>query len=92
VIRLVLGAKIRDVENMILRQTLRPVAIGVAIGIAGAAATARILESILFGVSPLDPIAFVGAPLFLLAVAAVASLLPTRQVLAGDPMAALRAE
>jgi len=92
VIRLVLGAKIRDVESMILRQTLRPVAIGVAIGIAGAAAAARILDSILFGVSPFDPIAFVGAPLFLLAVAAMASLLPTRQALTGDAMSALRAE
>ena len=92
VIRLVLGAKIRDVENMILRQTLRPVAIGVAIGIAGAAAAARILESILFGVSPLDPIAFVGAPAFLLAVASAASVLPTRQLLTADPMTTLRSE
>ena len=75
---------------MILRQTLRPVVIGAAIGIAGAAAASRILQSVLFGVSPFDPIAFIGAPLFLLGVAAAASLLPTREALKLDPMTTLR--
>jgi predicted permease len=92
VIRMALGANTRSVQALILRQTLRPVVIGVAIGIAGAAAVARVLTSVLFGISPFDPIAFVGAPLFLVAVAVAASLLPTRQALAVDPMAALRAE
>ena len=89
-IRMMLGATSRDVQAMILRQTLVPVAIGAAFGIAGAAAASRILESILFGVSPLDPIAFIGAPMFLLAVAAAAALLPARQVLRRDPMSTLR--
>ena len=89
-IRLMLGASARDVQAMILRQTLRPVAIGVVIGIGGAAAASRILQSVLFGVSPFDPIAFIGAPVFLLGVAAAASLAPTRQALKLDPMTTLR--
>jgi predicted permease len=92
VIRVALGANVRDIQRMILRQTLRPVGIGIAIGIAAAAAAAKVLTSVLFGISPFDPIAFVGAPLFLVAVAVAASLLPTRQALTVDAMAALRAE
>jgi putative ABC transport system permease protein len=91
-IRMTLGASPRNVQGLILRQTLRPVAIGGIIGIAGAAAVSRILETVLFGISPYDPIAFVGAPLFLLAVAGVASLLPTREALKVDPMITLRYE
>lgn len=89
-IRMVLGASPRDVQKMILRQTLVPVAIGAAIGIGGAAAASQILKSVLFGVSPFDAIAFIGAPMFLLAVAASATLLPARQALKLDPMTTLR--
>ena len=89
-IRMVLGATARDVQTLILRQTLVPVAIGAAIGIAGAAAASQVLESVLFGVSPFDAIAFTCAPLFLLGVAAAASLLPARQALKLDPMTTLR--
>jgi predicted permease len=91
-IRMTLGATPRDVRGLILRQTLRPVLLGVAIGIAGASAASRTLQSVLFGVSPFDPIAFVGASLFLLGVAAAASLLPTRAALKVDPMKSLRYE
>ena len=65
-IRMMLGASARDVQRLILRQTLRPVVIGMALGIAAAAAASQILQSVLFGVSPFDPVALVGAPLFLL--------------------------
>jgi predicted permease len=92
VIRMMLGARARDVQGMIVRQTLRPVAIGVAIGIAGGAAASQILKSVLFGISPFDPIAFIGAPLLLLAVASAATLLPTRGAVTLDPMTALRHE
>jgi predicted permease len=92
VIRMALGANTRDVQGLILRQTLRPVMIGVAIGIAGAAAVAQVLTSVLFGISPFDPIALVAAPLFLVAVAVAASLLPTRQALTVDAMTTLRSE
>ena len=91
-IRMMLGATIRDVQRMILRQTLRPVVVGVVAGIAGGAAASTILESVLFGVSRFDPMAFVGAPLFLLAVAATASLMPIRRALSANPMTALRHE
>jgi predicted permease len=91
-IRMALGATVRDVQRLFLRQTLRPVAIGGVIGIAGAAAVSRILESVLFGVSPYDPMAFIMAPLFLLAVAAAASFLPTREALKVDPVVTLRYE
>ena len=89
-IRMMLGASARDVQALILRQTLRPVVIGAVIGIGGAAAASRILQSVLFGVSPFDPLAFIGAPLFLLGVAAAASLAPTRAALKLDPMTTLR--
>ena len=52
-IRMTLGATARDVQSLFLRQTLRPVVIGAVIGIAAAAAASRILESVLFGISPL---------------------------------------
>jgi predicted permease len=91
-IRVMLGASPRDVRRMLLRQMLRPVVAGVAIGVAGAAAVSQVLSSVLFGVSPFDPIAFVVAPLLLVAVAAAASLAPARRALARDPMTALRCD
>jgi predicted permease len=91
-IRMALGASASDVLGLILRQTLRPVGAGALIGIGGAAASSQILQSVLFGVSRLDPIAFLGALVFLLAVAAVASLVPTREALRIDPVTILRCE
>jgi putative ABC transport system permease protein len=91
-IRIVLGATGSDVRRLIVRQTLRPVAIGVLIGVSAAAGVAQVLQSVLFGVSPFDPVAFVAAPLLLLAVGVAASLAPTRQVLTRDPLATLRLE
>jgi predicted permease len=91
-IRMALGAGARDVRQLILRQTLRPVAVGMAIGIAIAAASARILEAVLFGVSPYDPVAFIGAPMLMLAIAAAAAFMPTRRAMQVDPMDVLRSE
>ena len=91
-IRMTLGATASDVQRLILRQTLRPVAAGMVIGIAGAAAGSRILENVLFGISPFDPMAFIGAPLFLLGVAAAAAVLPTCEALKVDPMTTLRSD
>ena len=89
-IRMALGATRGDVQRQILRQTLRPVAIGVVAGIAGAAAASRALEAVLFGVSPLDPAAFVAAAVFLAGVASAAILVPTRAALKADPTTTLR--
>jgi predicted permease len=89
-IRMALGATRADVQRQILRQTFRPVALGVLAGIAGAAAASRALEAVLFGVSPLDPAAFVAAALFLAGVASAAILVPTRAALKTDPTTTLR--
>jgi putative ABC transport system permease protein len=85
-IRMALGATARDVRWLILGQTMRPVAAGMAIGLAVAAAAARVLRAVLFGVSPFDPVAYLGAPLMMMAVAALATWLPTRQALQTDPV------
>ncbi len=87
-----LGAGARDVQRLILRQTLRPVAVGLFIGVAVAAATARLLQAVLFGVSPYDPVAFIGAPLLMLAIAAAAAFMPTRRAMRVNPMSVLRSE
>jgi macrolide transport system ATP-binding/permease protein len=91
-IRLTLGATVHDVQRLIVRQTLRPVIVGLVIGFVGAAAASRVLESVLFGISPLDPLAFAGAAVFLFGVAVLATLIPTREVLKVDPVTALRCE
>jgi predicted permease len=91
-VRVALGADARDVQHLILRQTLRPVAIGLVLGIAAAAAAARLLQSVLFGVSPYDPLAFVGAPVVMLAIAMAAAFVPTRQAMRVDPVSVLRSE
>jgi len=91
-IRLTLGATARDVQHLFVRQTVRPIVIGVVIGVAAAAAASRALESQLFGISPFDPIAFIGAALFLVSVAVVATLVPTREALKVDPVTTLRCE
>lgn len=91
-IRLVLGANSAQLRSMILKQALRPVFIGAGVGLAMAAGVGRILQSVLFGVSSYDPIAFVGAVLFLICIAAVASLIPARRAMNTDPMTTLRYE
>jgi predicted permease len=91
-IRMALGASARDVLRMILRQTMRPVIVGAAFGFAAAAALSRILSSVLFGVSPADPIGLGGAALLVLGVALAAGLIAARPATQADPTAALRHE
>ena len=91
-VRMALGATARDVQRMILRQTLRPIALGMIVGVAAAALIVRLLQSVLFGVSPYDPLAFVAASVLMLTIAAAAALVPTRRALRVDPITVLRAD
>lgn len=91
-IRMALGAGARDVLGMILRQTMRPVVIGAIIGFAAAAALSRVLSSVLFGVSPADPMGLVGAAILVLSVAFAAGILAARPATQTDPTTTLRHE
>jgi putative ABC transport system permease protein len=91
-IRMALGATPGDVSRLILMQGLKPALIGLGVGLTGAFLASRILQSLLFGVTPTDPITFVVVPLLLLAVAALACYLPALRAMRLDPTAALRAD
>jgi len=91
-VRMALGARAPDVLKLILRQSMKPVAVGIIAGIILSAAVARMLSFVLFGLNPLDPVAFVGVSLFLAAVAAAACYVPARRAAKVDPMVALRCE
>ena len=91
-IRMALGADGSKIMNLVLRQAMPPVLIGGLVGVAGCAAVSQVLSSMLFGVSAHDPIAFAFVPLSLLAVALLASYIPTRRAMRVDPMVALRYE
>jgi ABC-type antimicrobial peptide transport system permease subunit len=89
-VRMALGALYGNVLVLVLRQGLTMAGIGIAIGIAGAFGAARLLSSLLYGITPTDPLTFVIAPAVLLAVAAVACWIPARRAARIDPMLALR--
>lgn len=91
-LRLALGAQRANVYWLILREGLLPVAIGAAAGTALAFGSARVVGSLLFQVSPYDPVLTAGAVSVLLAVGATACLLPARRAAAVEPMRALRTE
>ncbi len=91
-IRMALGAERQEVTGLILRQAMQPVVTGVLIGILGCAATSGVLSSVLYGISPLDPLSFVCVPGFLLGVGMLASWLPARRAARVDPTVTLRSE
>jgi putative ABC transport system permease protein len=91
-IRLALGARPRDVVALMLRQTMRPVIVGVVLGLAAAIGVSRLLASLLFGVNALDPLAFGSAAAFVLGAALLAGVLPVRRATRVDPTSALRYE
>ena len=77
---------------MVLRQGLGLTTIGVVVGLGSALAVTGYLDSLLFGVTPTDATTFVGVPILLLAIAAVACYVPARRATRVDPLAALRAD
>jgi putative ABC transport system permease protein len=91
-VRVALGAGSGDVLRMILSQGLRTIFIGVAIGIAGSLALTRTVQSLLFGITPTDPLTFGGVTLLLAGAAFLACLIPARRATKVDPMVALRYE
>jgi len=91
-VRMALGASHADVLRLVVLDGMRPVAIGMAIGLLLALGVTRLLMSFLLGVSPLDTVTFVAGAALLTAVALMASWLPARRAAAIDPVRALRAE
>ena len=91
-IRLAIGARPDGVVRLLMQEGVVLVTVGAVIGLGLAALASRGLESLLFGVTAMDPIAFLGAPALLIAIGALAAFLPARRASRVDPANALRAE
>ena len=91
-IRLALGAQSREIRGLFVRRGLSLVGTGLAIGLGGALGFTRLMESLLFGISPLDPVTFTAMPIVLATAAVLASYLPARRAVAVDPAETLRTE
>src|SRR6185503_10059728 len=91
-IRVALGAQVKDVMQMVLRQGMTFVVIGELVGIAGAFALTRLLGGLLFGVTPTDAITFIAVVTILTIVALLACYIPARRATKVDPLVALRYE
>lgn len=91
-IRIALGAKPADVRRAVLGRALKLAIAGAAVGLAGAVATSRLFQNLLFEVSPLDPLALLAASALLIAVAVLAAYVPARRATRIDPVQALRAD
>ena len=91
-IRSALGAQRSDVFRLVVGESMRRVAIGLAAGLLGALGLARVLASQLYGVGAVDPVTFIATPLILGGVAFVASWVPARRAARVDPLVALRSE
>jgi putative ABC transport system permease protein len=91
-LRMAIGASQWDIVRAILGYSARLTAVGLMIGVAAAIAATRLLSTLLFGISPLDPRTFVAVAALLAAVAMFASYMPTRRAAAVDPLVALREE
>jgi putative ABC transport system permease protein len=91
-IRMALGARTTDVLTLIGRQVTLTIAVGLAIGLAGAAALTRVMRSLLFEVSALDPSAFAMAAVVMAAVGLIAAAVPAARATRVDPTTTLRSE
>ena len=91
-VRLALGAMPGNIRQLVLVQVVGLVGAGVVAGLAGALGVSRLVRSLLFQVSPTDPLTLGGVCLLLLAVATLASYLPARRAARIDPVEALRAD
>lgn len=91
-IRIALGALARDVMGLVLADGLKPVLLGITLGLIAALGAVRLMRALLFDLAPADPLSFIAAPAVLLAVAAAAALIPARRAARVDPLVALRDE
>jgi len=91
-VRAALGAGRGVIVRLVVWEGLTVTAIGLGIGLAGAAAATRLMQSALFGVTPLDPLSFAAAPIVVAGVATIACLLPAVRAASIDPSEALRCE
>jgi ABC-type antimicrobial peptide transport system permease subunit len=91
-IRMALGASAHDVLKLVVRQGMALALAGVFIGVAAAVGLTRLLASLLYGVSPRDPIVMTSVPLLLIAVALAATYIPARRASRVDPVVSLRYE
>jgi len=91
-IRMAIGAKKRDILALMLQESSRPVLVGLLVGMGLAAGASQLLRGVLYGLSTVDAISFAGASLLFLAIALVATWLPSRRAMRVDPLVALRYE
>ena len=91
-IRLALGAQPYNIVNQVLRRSFLLIGIGLCFGIVGTLVLGRILSSMVFGISPLDPITYVGVSTLFTVVILLACYIPARRAAKIDPMEALRCE
>ena len=89
-IRMALGAAVSDVRNLVLRGGLTLVSVGVGAGMLAALGVSRLLQSLLFGLSPLDPPTYLAIAIIFGAVGLAACLAPARRALRTDPLEVLR--
>jgi ABC-type antimicrobial peptide transport system permease subunit len=85
-----LGARPGDVVRLVLSGNARPLILGILVGVAGAMAAARLMQHLLFGISPFDPLAHLGVAGMLALAGFAASYVPARRAVRIDPVTALR--
>ena len=91
-IRLALGADRSDVIRLVVGQGLRPIAVGIALGVAGSLALSRSVSGLLFNVSAVDPLTFAVVPVMIAGSGVIAAWLPARRACRVDPATALRTQ
>jgi putative ABC transport system permease protein len=91
-LRMALGAQRAQVVFLVLTQGMKWVGLGLLVGLAGAAGASHLIQSLLYSITPLDPLVFTGTVVLFLGVALLACWLPARRATRVDPIVALRTE